>query len=92
MSSWQRDWRQRLQLEPQPAAARAATQRAVKPGFIPRNHRVQAALDAAETGDHAPFRALLQVLQHPFEARPQWRAYAQPPHPSERVLRTFCGT
>jgi serine/tyrosine/threonine adenylyltransferase len=92
LASWLRDWRQRLDQEPQPAAARAAALRAANPAFIPRNHRVQAALDAAEAGDYAPFHALLQVLQHPFDTRPQWSAYAQPPRPSERVLRTFCGT
>ena len=65
---------------------------AANPAFIPRNHRVQAALDAAEAGDYEPFRILLGVIQHPFEAQPQRSQYAEPPQPSERVLRTFCGT
>jgi uncharacterized protein YdiU (UPF0061 family) len=53
---------------------------------------VQAALEAAESGDYQPFRVLLGVLQHPFEAQPEREEYAEPPHPSQRILQTFCGT
>jgi uncharacterized protein YdiU (UPF0061 family) len=67
--------------------------RAVNPAFIPRNHRVEAALNAAsERGDYRPFRELLGILQRPYDDQPEVDAYAQPPQPSERVLQTFCGT
>jgi uncharacterized protein YdiU (UPF0061 family) len=66
--------------------------RRANPAFIPRNHRVQAALDAAESGDYDPFRKLLAVLQHPYDDQPEAADYALPPHSSERVLQTFCGT
>ena len=46
---------QRLARDPQSAAERAAGMRRVNPAFIPRNHRVEAALAAAtETGDLEP--------------------------------------
>ena len=89
---WLRDWRQRLTREPQTATERSAGMRAVNPAFIPRNHRVEAALSAAESGDYAPFRKLLSVLQRPYEEQPDAAEYSQPPQPSERVLQTFCGT
>jgi len=66
--------------------------RAANPAFIPRNHRVQAALDAAETGDYALFRKLLAVLQRPYEDQPEASLYALSPEAAERVLQTFCGT
>ena len=67
--------------------------RAVNPAFIPRNHRVEAALNAAiERDDFAPFEQLLDVLSRPFEERPEFERYTQPPEPEERVLQTFCGT
>jgi uncharacterized protein YdiU (UPF0061 family) len=78
--------------DPKPREERIAGMLAANPAFIPRNHRVQAALEAAEAGDYAPFRILLEVIQHPFEAQPQRSEYAQPPRPEERVLQTFCGT
>ena len=92
IGGWLRDWRQRLTREPQTATERSAGMRAVNPAFIPRNHRVEAALSAAESGDYAPFRKLLSVLQRPYEEQPDAAEYSQPPQPSERVLQTFCGT
>jgi len=67
--------------------------RAVNPAFIPRNHRVEAVIDAAvHHDDFAPFEELLLVLSKPFEDQPRFAPYADPPKPHERVERTFCGT
>lgn len=90
---WLESWQKRLERDPQTAAARVASMRAANPAFIPRNHRVEAALHAAEGGDYAPFRKLLSILQRPYDDQPEAAAeYGQPPQPSERVLQTFCGT
>ena len=65
----------------------------VNPAYIPRNQRVEEALAAAETGDLAPFEALLVVLQDPFSERPGLEAYALPaPESFAGTFRTFCGT
>jgi len=91
--SWLQDWRRRLNSDPTSQEERAARMRQVNPAFIPRNHRVEAALNAASAqGDPEPFRRLLRILQRPFEEQPEFAEYAQPPQPSERVYRTFCGT
>ncbi len=66
--------------------------RAVNPAVIARNHRVEEALAAGEAGDAAPLERLLDALSRPFEERPGFERYLDPPHPSERVLQTFCGT
>jgi serine/tyrosine/threonine adenylyltransferase len=92
LEGWLRDWQERLASEPQTTAERLACMRAANPAFIPRNHRVQAALDAAERGDYGPFRKLLGILQRPYDDQPEVSEYALPPQPSERVLQTFCGT
>ena len=92
LDGWLRDWQERLAGDPQSTSDRVAGMRAVNPAFIPRNHRVQAALDAAESGDYTLFRKLLGILQHPYDDQPEAAAYALPPQPSERVLQTFCGT
>ena len=92
LDAWLARWRQRLASDPQTAPERARNMRAASPAFIPRNHRVQAALDAAEGGDYQPFRKLLSVLQRPYDEQPEAGEYARPPQPSERVLQTFCGT
>jgi uncharacterized protein YdiU (UPF0061 family) len=92
LDGWLQDWQERLAGDPQPTSDRVASMRAVSPAFIPRNHRVQAALDAAESGDYSLFYKLLGILQRPYDDQPEVAAYALPPQPSERVLQTFCGT
>ena len=85
-------WRQRLADEPQSPTERQAAMRAVNPAFIPRNHRVEAVIQAAVNNDYAPFEELLTVLSKPYEDQPAYAAYAEPPLPEQRVLQTFCGT
>ena len=45
--SWAARWRSRLAVDGREPNARAKAMRAVNPAFIPRNHRVEQALDAA---------------------------------------------
>jgi uncharacterized protein YdiU (UPF0061 family) len=90
---WVLRWRQRLAEEPQSAAERQSAMRAVNPAFIPRNHRIEAVIQAAVwNDDYAPFEELLTVLAKPYEDQPGLAAYADPPKPEERVCQTFCGT
>ncbi|ABE40175.1 protein of unknown function UPF0061 [Rhodopseudomonas palustris BisB5] len=90
---WAPRWRQRVTAEPQDGAARQAAMRAVNPAYIPRNHRVEAAIRAAvDKDDFGPFHELLTVLTNPFREQPEFDRYADPPQPHERVLETFCGT
>src|SRR5699024_139688 len=62
------------------------------PAVIPRNHRVNQALAAAEAGDMSAVHALNEALSTPYAAREVGDFYAQPPQEHERVARTFCGT
>ena len=90
---WAMRWRQRLSEEPQDGGARQAAMRRVNPAFIPRNHRIEAVIEAAVTsGDFAPFEELLTVLSAPYEDQPAFVSYAAPPPPSQGVYQTFCGT
>jgi uncharacterized protein YdiU (UPF0061 family) len=92
-AAWAADWRSRLAREPDPGKQRPRSMRRVNPAFIPRNHRVEQIIAAAtERADLAPFEQLLKVLSQPYQEQPGFEAYAAPPRPEERVLRTFCGT
>ena len=83
---WAVRWRQRIADEPQSPAERHAAMRAVNPAFIPRNHRVEAVIQAAvNNDDYAPFEELLTVLAKPFEDQPDFAGYADPPQPEQRV-------
>jgi uncharacterized protein YdiU (UPF0061 family) len=90
---WAARWRQRISEEPQDPTARQSAMRSVNPAFIPRNHRVEAVIEAAvNRDDFTPFEELLTVLATPYEDQPALAGYAEPPEPHQRVLQTFCGT
>jgi uncharacterized protein YdiU (UPF0061 family) len=92
--NWAVGWRVRLTRESTTLAERSALMRRVNPAIIPRNHRVEQALEAAvERGDLGPFRELLEALAQPYDdPGARCAAYMEPPCPEERVLATFCGT
>jgi uncharacterized protein YdiU (UPF0061 family) len=90
---WALRWRRRISEEPQDSALRQTAMRSINPAFIPRNHRVEAVIEAAVSrDDFAPFEELLAVLSNPYADQPAYAAYAQAPEPHQCVLRTFCGT
>jgi uncharacterized protein YdiU (UPF0061 family) len=86
--AWTTKWRQAR--EQRPLASEAMRQ--VNPAFIPRNHRIEAVIQAALRDDYAPFEELLTVLSRPYDDQPEFAAYAEPPRQEERVTQTFCGT
>lgn len=88
-------WRQRwLARRPASTPALASAMRAANPCYIPRNHRVEAALEAAvEHGDLQPFERLLAVLAQPLDGRPADAEFAEPAPPEvTAAYQTFCGT
>jgi uncharacterized protein YdiU (UPF0061 family) len=66
--------------------------RAANPAIIPRNHRVEEALDAAEMGDLAPFEALVSALRRPFNPGAEDTRFREPAPVGSERYQTFCGT
>ena len=86
-------WRARMASEGMVGEERAQAMRRVNPAFIPRNHRIAAVIEAAETrDDFEPFQRLCAILERPFEDQPEAADFMLPATPEERVTRTFCGT
>ncbi len=91
--AWVAEWRQRTAMEGGSTHDRATAMKQVNPLFIPRNHRVEEAIEAAvEREDLQPFEDLLQVVLRPYDDRPDMLRYADPARPEQRVTATFCGT
>ncbi len=83
--AWLEQWRS---LGPDPEAMAR-----VNPVYIPRNHLVEEALDAATAGDLEPLTALLSAVSAPYDERPGLERYAEPgPEDFAARYRTFCGT
>jgi uncharacterized protein YdiU (UPF0061 family) len=90
--AWAQRWRARLSAEDADPVAVAAAMNRVNPVYVPRNHLVEQALEAATAGDLEPFRRLLDVLVRPYDERPGLEPYAGPAPSSFGAYRTFCGT
>jgi uncharacterized protein YdiU (UPF0061 family) len=88
---WLEAWRARRTAGGSADDALAAMRRA-NPAIIPRNHRIEQAIEAAVAGDFAPFHALHAALADPFSDEAATGPYALPPETHEEVTRTFCGT
>jgi len=66
--------------------------RTVNPAVIPRNHRVEEALSAAEDHDDlSVLQRLLAALALPYQSVAASAEYQDPPG-DDRNYRTFCGT
>lgn len=89
---WSVHWRARLGREARDPQERSAMMRAVNPIFIPRNHRIEAAIAAAEAGRYELFHDLNEILARPYEDQPDYVHYSEPPQSHEEVRQTFCGT
>jgi uncharacterized protein YdiU (UPF0061 family) len=90
--AWFSRWKVRLTRDCQPIPSAYEVMRAVNPAIIPRNHRVEEALSAAENeGDLAVLHRLLAALASPYDANANTVAYRDPPA-DDSNYRTFCGT
>ncbi|MBO25414.1 MAG: hypothetical protein CMI33_02315 [Opitutales bacterium] len=90
--TWHRRWQERLVGEGRSLDSSLSLMRSVNPVVIPRNHKVEEALQAGEEGNLNPFRNLLKALESPYEEADHLAPYQVPPKPSEKVHQTFCGT
>ncbi|MFB7814921.1 YdiU family protein [Paenibacillus chitinolyticus] len=90
---WHELWQARRGRQPESAAASHELMRSSNPAVIPRNHRVEEALEAAvEQGDYSVMERLLAVLASPFEHSPEQAVYSTLPEACDSPYRTFCGT
>jgi protein adenylyltransferase len=93
LEPWIAKWQKRLEADGQDAQQRQEQMYQANPIFIPRNHLVEAVIQAAyNANDLRPFQQLADVLDDPHSYRPDLKHFATPPEPDEIVQQTFCGT
>jgi len=90
-ADWWAEWRCLHDKAPDKRASLERMQRA-NPIYIPRNHRIEQAIAAANGGDFAPFHALADLLAQPLVEQTGMAHLELPPQPHEEVAQTFCGT
>ena len=90
---WLEQWQQRLLNDPKEDSTRQSAMYSINPVFIPRNHLVEEAIEAASNEqDFEPFHNLINILAQPFDFNEAQARYALPPRPEQVVRQTFCGT
>lgn len=90
---WHQKWLARLARQSQTKDTSQQLMRQHNPAIIPRNHRVEEALEAAvERGDYSVMNKLVTALAQPFAHTHEQQEYASLPEPSNQPYRTFCGT
>ena len=92
-AAWHQDWQARLAREAHPRDDAEALMRRSSPAVIPRNHKVEDALEAAtERGDLGPLERLMTALASPYDHASVPPEFASPAPDSSVPYRTFCGT
>lgn len=90
---WFERWQARLKRQPDSWEASRRLMITHNPAVIPRNHRVEEALQAAvERADFTVMEKLLGFLSQPYQDPPEQAGYHLPPPPSAQPYQTFCGT
>lgn len=93
IAAWHARWLARRTSQDRPLSESSALMRRRNPAVIPRNHLVEAALDAASRDhDLAPFRRMLAVVEAPFDHGGHAAEWREPAPADAPPYRTFCGT
>jgi serine/tyrosine/threonine adenylyltransferase len=92
LQAWRTRWQARLRQQPQPASEVQRLMRRHNPAVIPRNHKVEEALSAAEGGDLAVLRALLDAVASPYDHDRTLLEFTTPAGAAGHGYQTFCGT
>ena len=93
ISNWLKEWKELIKDQNLAKKEIALSMESSNPVFIPRNHLVERAIEAAvENNDFSEMKTLLTILSKPYEEQSKYGEYMKPPKPLEVVHQTFCGT
>ena len=91
-TNWYKNWQERLERQEKSLDKAYELMKNSNPVVIPRNHKVEEALKAADNGDFTVMEKLLSVLSNPYEYREDIDEYRELPQPTDLPYRTYCGT
>ena len=89
--NWKKRWVDRLSKNNSSSKKYLEIMKKNNPLVIPRNHKVEEALEAAEKNDLKPITQLLEILKDPYTQKEDTTNY-QTPSRSDEKYQTFCGT
>ncbi|SDJ79170.1 protein adenylyltransferase SelO [Sediminibacillus albus] len=90
---WYERWQTRLSRQEESKDTAIQLMKQSNPNVIPRNHRVEEALEAAvQKEDFSATEQLINVLSDPYAYTAEQEPYTELPEPSDRPYQTYCGT
>ena len=89
--NWKIRWNERLKTNNNTPEKYLKLMKTVNPLIIPRNHKVEEVLQAAEKNDLKPITLLIELLKDPYSNKKNIIDY-QIPSNSDEKYQTFCGT
>jgi uncharacterized protein YdiU (UPF0061 family) len=91
--NWMTLWKERISQESISDKKIASSMNSVNPIYIPRNHKLEEALDAAVLESNMDlFLKLHDILKSPYEEVEEFHEYEKPAKNSSVKYKTFCGT
>ena len=90
--NWKNKWNKRSKLNNSTKEKQTKLIRKNNPIVIPRNHKVEEALAAAENGSLIIIEKLLNVLRNPYITQNNIEEYQEPAPSTNKNYKTFCGT
>ena len=88
---WKKRWKERLLKNDNNQIKSIELMKNNNPLVIPRNHKIEEALEAAELNDMEPINKILEILKNPYDKQSEIIDYQYPSKSSEKY-QTFCGT
>ena len=89
---WKKRWEERLKLNNNNPEKFLKLMRSVNPLIIPRNHKVEEALEAANNSDLSILKNLIKILKKPYDKQKENIDYQSPAPIGNKKYQTFCGT
>ncbi len=90
--NWKDKWKKRSRLNNSSKEKQSKLMRKNNPIVIPRNHKVEEALAAADKGDLDKTKQLLLILSKPYDNQKKIDEYQLPASLNNEKYQTFCGT
>ena len=91
--NWYKQWKIRLEKNNKTLESSFNLMKKNNPAVIPRNHKVEEALDSANNNFNLKLvNSLLEVLKKPYTDRSEITNYQKPPIPNGTMYKTYCGT
>ena len=89
---WLERYEERLLNESRAHDEREYAMRRVNPKYVLRNYLAQQVIQEAQNGDYEPMKALLKVLERPYDEQPESEAYAALPPDWGKHLNISCSS